>query len=241
MSSDDDPSALLISNLPPAFLEFLQVNEIDPQIYTIRDLPRYIRLNTQHSRLPTREELEEQLGTKLWSVDGIDGFYGLDGRSRIVDCTAYKEGKIFGIDLSSGIAVCALDIQPDDHILDLCCAPGAKLCMASNILGVSGCGTITGVDISRERISTCRSLIKKYKIGRARLFVADGTSFSVLAPSFLDPIRRMNGENFVTEVTSKSRDRKLKVQENGELQPFWAPKTLRDDPQIRSPEFLYDK
>ncbi|CAG8563220.1 12849_t:CDS:2, partial [Acaulospora colombiana] len=234
-------STFSISSLPSTFLEFLQANEIDPRIYTIRELPRYIRLNTQHPQLPTREELENQIGTKLWNVDGIDGFYGLDGRRRIVDCQAYKEGKIFGIDLSSGIAVCALDIQPDDHVLDLCCAPGAKLCMASNVLDVKGCGTITGVDVSRERMSTCRSLIRKYRIGgRVRLFVADGTTFDVLAPSFLDPIRRMNNKNHCTEAAPVEVRENVKRQQR-ELQPFWAPKTLRTDPQIRAPQFLYDK
>ena len=28
------------------------------------------------------------------------------------------------MDLSSGIAVYALDVQPGDHVLDICCAPG---------------------------------------------------------------------------------------------------------------------
>lgn len=30
------------------------------------------------------------------------------------------------MDLSSGIAVYALDVQPGDHVLDICCAPGKK-------------------------------------------------------------------------------------------------------------------
>jgi hypothetical protein len=37
---------------------------------------------------------------------------------------SYRENKIFGIDLSSGLAVLALQVQPNDHVLDLCCAPG---------------------------------------------------------------------------------------------------------------------
>ena len=38
----------------------------------------------------------------------------------------------------------ALDPQPGDSVLDLCCAPGAKLCMIAEMMGregtlVSGC------------------------------------------------------------------------------------------------------
>lgn len=32
------------------------------------------------------------------------------------------------MDLSSGIAVYALDVQPGEHVLDICCAPGTISC-----------------------------------------------------------------------------------------------------------------
>ncbi|CAG8474348.1 9415_t:CDS:10 [Diversispora eburnea] len=185
--------------------KFLQENEIDPNIYTVKKMIRYVRINTQYYHKfeefspPTQQELETQIGTKLW--------------------------KIYGIDLSSGIAVKSLDIQPNDHILDLCCAPGAKLCMISDLLGINGYGTITGVDISRTRISTCKNIIKKYKISRARLFIADGTIFNIFAPSFLDPI--------IKQVMAQQREKSVK--------PFWAPKILRTDPQIKDFRYLYDK
>ncbi|CAG8558276.1 13036_t:CDS:2, partial [Racocetra fulgida] len=206
-----------LSNLPTSFLKFLKVSEIDPAVYTIQNLPRYIRINScqynEHSQLQICKELEEQIGTKIWPVKGID------------------EGKIFGIDLSSGIAVYALDIHPNDHILDLCCAP---------------------VDISRDRAATCRSLLKKYKISRARLFVADGTTFNVSAPSFLESIMQMIskneqqklGENYTSSKGMAEEMAKIKSQEKYDnepndksqkrIKPFWAPKMLRNDPPINN-------
>ncbi|RIB04716.1 S-adenosyl-L-methionine-dependent methyltransferase [Gigaspora rosea] len=247
-----------LSNLPSSFLKFLKTSEIDPVVYTIQNLPRYIRINlfqyNEHSQLQICKELEEQIGTKIWPVKGIDGFFGLDGNCRIVDCKAYKEGKIFGIDLSSGIAVYALDIRPNDHILDLCCAPGAKLCMMSDILGTKGSGTITGVDISRDRASTCRSLLKKYKISRARLFVADGTTFNVPAPTFFEQIMQMISKDdqrklrehyaSTSEEMAKTRSQEKHDELNDKSQrvkPFWAPKILRNDPQISTLYPFYDK
>ena len=59
---------------------------------------------------------------------------------------------------------------------------GAKLCLMLNLLGEMG--SVTGVDVSRHRLAACRTMIQKYESGDCcRLFVADGTSFS------LTPIR----------------------------------------------------
>ena len=93
-------------------------------------------------------------------------------------------------------AVSVLDPQPGDVVLDLCCAPGAKLCMISDMVcpaspppaaqqaedaSAVGCdkyqnvscagedcmqragdvGYVVGVDVSRQRLATCRSLLKR--------------------------------------------------------------------------------
>ncbi|XP_050383794.1 rRNA (cytosine-C(5))-methyltransferase NOP2C [Argentina anserina] len=90
--------------------------------------------------------------------------------------------QIYGIDAASGAAVLALDISAGDHVLDLCAAPGAKLCLISDLLGDSG--SVTGVDVSRHRLAAGRTLLQKYALGsRCRLFVADGTTFSIIPMS----------------------------------------------------------
>lgn len=142
---------------------------------------------------------------------------------------SYKDHAIFGIDLSSAIAVQALDIQPDDQVLDLCCAPGAKLCMISNILGKEGLGTATGVDLAGHRLATCRSLLKKYKVGeKVRLFEADGTTFAVPPPSRL-------GNKVISEAQHKDKKQKVET-----VKTFWASKLLRFDSQVNM-HSLYDK
>ncbi|XP_006647218.1 rRNA (cytosine-C(5))-methyltransferase NOP2C isoform X2 [Oryza brachyantha] len=80
---------------------------------------------------------------------------------------------------ASGAAILALDVKPGDHVLDLCAAPGAKLCMLADMLGSTG--SLTGVDVAKHRLAACRTMLQKYSIGNCcRLFVADGTSFSIL-------------------------------------------------------------
>ena len=130
--------------------------------------------------------------------------------------------------MSSAIAVQALELEKDDQVLDLCCAPGAKLCMISNLLGREGLGTATGVDLANHRLATCRSLLKKYKVGeRVRLFEADGTTFLVPPPSRL-------GNQKIHEI---DRQKRQKVEP---VKPFWASRLLRFDTQVNQ-EALYDK
>ncbi|KAI1309736.1 hypothetical protein EDD11_003988 [Mortierella claussenii] len=196
-----------LDNLPLDFVAFLTKNEINPAIYTVLDLPRYVRLNPDPHLTITPQELELQLGTRVEPVPGLEAFCRMSGQVKLRNTQAFKEGRIFGMDLSSGIAVYALDVQPGDHVLDICCAPGAKLCMIAGLLTNSGhvrsdrsrdgnqlrmdiTGTVTGVDISPHRLSTCRSLLKRHRLQQcARLFQADGTTFGVMRPSAIDTIR----------------------------------------------------
>jgi hypothetical protein len=56
---------------------------------------------------------------------------------------------------------------------------GAKLCMLADMLGSTG--SLTGVDVAKHRLAACRTMLQKYSLGdRTRLFVADGTLFSLL-------------------------------------------------------------
>ncbi|EOX90828.1 S-adenosyl-L-methionine-dependent methyltransferases superfamily protein isoform 4 [Theobroma cacao] len=178
-----------ISNLPlpEAFLNFLEENGIDPSIYTASDsTPRYVRLKPGCEA--ELEEIEAEMKCKLRKVDWLPGFYSLPPDIQIANSKAYQDGKIYGIDAASGAAVSALKISPGDHVLDLCAAPGAKICMMLDLLGDSG--SVTGVDVARHRLAACRTILQKYSLGdRCRLFVADGTTFS-LAPVRVDSVSR---------------------------------------------------
>lgn len=46
---------------------------------------------------------------------------------------------------------------------------------------IGNLGSVTGVDVARHRLAACRTMIQKYALGdRCRLFVADGTTFSLI-------------------------------------------------------------
>lgn len=181
--------------LPEAFLDFLNQNGLDPSLYaSSQSIPRYIRLKPGcEAQL---SEIEAEINCKLKEVCWLPNFYYLPPNVRIASTRAYQEGQIYGIDAASGAAVLALGISPGDHVLDLCAAPGAKLCMILDLLGCSG--SVTGVDISRHRLAASRTMLQKYQLGaRSRLFVADGTMFSLIPmriPANTESLNECNNE-----------------------------------------------
>lgn len=139
------------------------------------------------------EDISSQLDCEVREVTHLSSighrFFMLDSDANISNSSLYKEGKIYGIDLSSAAVVAALEPEPTDHILDLCCAPGAKLAMIYDTMYIKSInqnkkieGTITGVDVSEKRLAVCRTLCKKYNIENVRLFLQDATAFDILAP-----------------------------------------------------------
>lgn len=94
-------------------------------------------------------------------------------------------------------------VLPGHHVLDLCCAPGAKLCLIADLL--VGEGAVTGVDINLERLSSTRTMCRKYQVSQTRLFLADGCTFS--APPT------------TTQISADNKIEILEINENGEIQP----------------------
>lgn len=182
--------------LPDAFVDFLNENGVDPSIYNATDsTPRYIRLKPgceAHVK-----QIEAEIECKLEKVDWLPSFYSFPPHIQIANSKAYQDGKIYGIDAASGAAVSALDIQSGDHVLDLCAAPGAKLCMVLELLGDSG--SATAVDVSRHRSAACRTLLQKYALGdRCRLFVANGTTFSLVPIRPHSDSKSCNDSTYIT-------------------------------------------
>lgn len=93
-SNDDITTQFDIKKLPDSFQRFLEDNSIDPQIYTVAKLPRYIRTNTHlpADKRPSLQELKAQFQTdKVCPVDGLDNFFSVqldDTTQRISDIPA---------------------------------------------------------------------------------------------------------------------------------------------------------
>jgi 16S rRNA C967 or C1407 C5-methylase (RsmB/RsmF family) len=138
--------------------------------------------------------------------DGQVEFYAIPGDFNLNRSPSFQSGRVYGMDATSGAAVLALlfdtycstnePLTPADgkeskrdnetplRVLDLCCAPGLKLCMIADLVPSSS--TVVGVDLSRNRIQICKKIVKKYQIAtnlvsssrtEIQLYCTDGTTF----------------------------------------------------------------
>ncbi|KAI8591345.1 S-adenosyl-L-methionine-dependent methyltransferase [Geranomyces variabilis] len=211
----------------PEFLSFLAANGVDPQEYIYeKPIPRYIRLNPRKDVQPTVVALAAALKAPVSAVSWFPSFYRLDPDVRVGNSAPYKAAEIYGTDVASGVAVHALGVCPDDHVLDLCAAPGMKLCLIAD-LQAGGSGTCTGVDVSLDRMRVARNVVRKYGVQNARLYVADGTTFDVRPPG-------QRGQSQAVE--HESRDHRV---DEDCTKLFHASRIIRHLPS--SPSSLYDK
>jgi 16S rRNA C967 or C1407 C5-methylase (RsmB/RsmF family) len=91
----------------------------------------------------------------------------------------YEDRRVFAMDAASGFAARSLNCREGDRVLDLCCAPGAKLLCLAEAVGVNG--AVDGVDVSEKRLSIARKLLDAHhdpnKAARVRLYKSDGRRF----------------------------------------------------------------
>ncbi|KAG8462288.1 hypothetical protein KFE25_012108 [Diacronema lutheri] len=170
------------ARFPPAFLAFLAKNDISVDNYSISEVLRFVRVNPRsHAADVSLAALRAQLGPSVEPVPWLRGFFSMESGVKIASSTLYAHSHIYGIDAASGAAVAALGAQEGENVLDLCCAPGAKLCMLAEAVGPTG--TVTGVDLAPHRLAACRTLCAKYALENVRLFLGDGSKFAAAPPN----------------------------------------------------------
>ena len=156
------------AQLPDDFLSFLRESNIDMKHYEmLGKLPRYIRVVKGETidvkkYYPSAEAVAEAPG--VWRLPHDVKLHGTE---------PYDSSRIAGMDLGSYMAVTALQIQPTDTVLDICCAPGAKLLLTSELTN----NHITGLDNNLYRLSACKSTLAKYNRNDIRLILCDATTY----------------------------------------------------------------
>ncbi|KAI9294567.1 S-adenosyl-L-methionine-dependent methyltransferase [Neoconidiobolus thromboides FSU 785] len=222
----------------------IDIKEYDPAVLSHRYLRvrKHIKINQDKDKKESQPDilnlhlLKTELNeSPIIVIQAHFHFLKLPKTLKLNLTTAYQSNQIIGMDISSAISVLALDTQSTDRVLDLCCAPGMKLLMIAELLEE---GNITGVDISKSRLSTCRALVKKYQVAnKVKLYYGDGTIFRVLA-----------GVN--SRWLTKEQKEWYSLNSDDLGKPFYAPKEMRgfnllfeDENEMdkNKMELLYDK
>jgi 16S rRNA C967 or C1407 C5-methylase (RsmB/RsmF family) len=163
-------------------------------------LPRFLRI-TVKNRSTSLEKVIQRLqeanpAVLLMQVPWLPSFVAIPGYVSIslLVLAMEEEGvNVFPMDIASGIPPEILagrgrESPPPQKVLDLCCCPGGKFLMLSDFLAPDA--TIVGVDVSKQRMFTTKSLVHKYLNAvyannschftppRMLLFSSDGTTFA---------------------------------------------------------------
>jgi len=198
------------------FLKYLRANGLEESDFNIdpRSFPRHFRINPLYEesnpdvqkRGGLLKALEQDFGERPRAVNWLPSrcqVFEIDSSVKLTSSELFTQKKnarwnpaIYGIDASSCAAALALDPHPGDNVLDVCCAPGAKLCFLANLMDQKG--SLTGVDISAERLRSTWKMAVRYGVADAhggssgaanpwhlRIFQGDGTTFAEGPPTIV--------------------------------------------------------
>ncbi|GMF13326.1 unnamed protein product [Phytophthora lilii] len=203
-------------------LRFFRLKQLGDDADNEAEDPRLKSIAANLAREAATDEAEEAKPIVPEAVPWLSGFFSLPSSAPLARVDLYRSGQLYGIDISSGFAVSLLDITPGEHVLDLCCAPGAKLTMIADLLQLRG--SVTGVDFSRSRLGACKQLVHKYQLfqpeseaeeakWRCRLFHADGRTFNIgpkTECAHIDGIEILLDTQEIASRAPKDRNRKRK-------------------------------
>lgn len=124
---------------PPELMAFWrQYNvpaELLPAADVAREEARFFRV-TAKGRENAKATAAGLALLKAQPVAALPGFHSVSASVGLSSTELYEKGCIMGCDLSSGAALQrGLGVHPGHHVLDLCCAPGVKMLMLSELVG----------------------------------------------------------------------------------------------------------
>jgi len=166
----------------------------------------------QSARAAARKYLgKENHGTQLdWPTAGWDDeeMWRYPVNTPVSKHALYKTGCLLGIDAASIAAVNALHIEPGMDVLDLCCAPGAKLAVMADRMQRKG--RLVGFDVSKRRIGYCVGLSRSRRLGAPWPFSEEEEDDAWRFELFRGDATKIFDENFESElVWSDEHDQEL--------------------------------
>lgn len=123
-----------------------------------------------------REETVKRLVSKgAQASPAKDCKYGIYAGKALNFDMLQEFNSLFVQDESSQLAVCEMDLQKGDKVLDLCAAPGGKSLFASYLVGESG--LVTAVDINGNRLNLLKNMAIRHKKGNIETKLRDAALY----------------------------------------------------------------
>lgn len=107
-------------------------------------------------------------------------------RSSLISTDLYSQRLLYLQNLSSMIPVLELDVQPEQHVLDLAAAPGSKTLQIAAML--KGEGALNAVEVVRKRFFKLKKNLADHGARDVRVYLQDGRNADRHRPSFFDRV-----------------------------------------------------
>jgi len=148
--------------------------------------PTTFRINTLKT---TKKDVEQILSVQEFEFKEVDWYpyaYILQNRTLrdLTETSLYKEGNIYVQSLSSMIPVLILDPKPNEHILDLCAAPGSKTTQIAMMMENSG--TLVASDNSQIRVYKLKANLAMQHVTNTTVITGSGQILWQKYPEYFD-------------------------------------------------------
>mmetsp|Transcript_31634 Transcript_31634/g.50503 ORF Transcript_31634/g.50503 Transcript_31634/m.50503 type:complete len:424 (-) Transcript_31634:2668-3939(-) len=129
--------------------------------------PQLVQQTVRQAHEKSIEFIQKHGGYPLgWKTKEMKNMWAMAQERTLSEHPMYRAGAMFGIDCASVYTIDVLEPKPGESVLDMCCAPGAKLLLLANRLERHG--ELTGLDVSHDRLGTCVGISRKYRTGASR-------------------------------------------------------------------------
>lgn len=114
----------------------------------------------------------------LQTNDIIPYMFQVNNASLLFDSPWFENGFFSVQSISSALAVLELNPQPGETVIDLCAAPGGKTTFMAELM--QGKGTITAIDINKNRLNLLRTNLKRLKFSSVTIKCLDAAKIDHL-------------------------------------------------------------
>ena len=140
-----------------------------------RPHPPSIRVNTLKTDVDTLAELLAGEGIVCEKIGGLENCLKIKGGIDIKRSKAYNDGLYSLQNISSQLAVKALDPKRGETIIDMCAAPGGKSCAAAERM--ENCGKILSFDIYEHKTELIAKSANRLGIDIIQTKTADSAEY----------------------------------------------------------------
>ncbi|MHA1278757.1 MAG: RsmB/NOP family class I SAM-dependent RNA methyltransferase [Candidatus Helarchaeota archaeon] len=141
-------------------------------------------------------------------------------KSMLIQSEWYQSGRLVFQDKASAAVAQILSVQPNEHVWDMCAAPGMKTSLINQY--VNGKSLIIATDVHKHRIYLMKKLLKQDNLHSIRIFCTDGVKPALQSSLQFDRILLdapcTGSGTFQSNPTLKWRQTKAFLQQNCFLQ-----------------------